>query len=869
MPSPQTGQNPELPGALYSVKVRTEIRNCLASSNNNMLSVGLSQKVQGKIITFHDSDNYDEVSGTILPSLINSSLSSSARDGQQHTIKSFLERPVQVASVDWSSTQAVLTRIISLSLPDGIINFSEFFQKIAGFMAFRATTVVRLQGNPTRFQQGRLLMTYFPQRQANFLKYNEAMASLTIASQLPNVQFDPAKDSDIVLRIPFVSDQLYYNIVSGFSSVWGQIDVIVYSPLLASTGHLDCNLTMYVSFEDVEFEYPAALSLAQPQAGGVVSKVNRRSRVNVSESERDSVEKPISSWFNSTKDLLNFAGKIPVISSVTQPAAWFAGVLANTAESFGFSKPTAYPHPMNVHNKIMPYGINCDGQDNSFNYGLSQANEVSHLDGFAGTRSDDMALSNILSISCFFTSITWLTSALTGALLFGARLGPSSFDAVSSVTVNTVSRVVRVCPPMGYVAKHFSMYRGSIAFKFKFVKTEFHSGRLMFCFNPRADYNGTFSYSNAAFVHREIVDIRDVSEYTFVCKYASTEPFRRIYNSGVTATDSDSSYGSVYVFVVNPLEAPDNITSSINIIVEPFCCSDFEFAGAVPVTYQPYLNAANATAITPQVNLPNATPQAGDMDAFEQEGQIDTQKQENAPIGGSRIVPDGLVSALYCAGERIVSLRQVLKRASQWIYYNTSLTLTTTNYFIDPFRFSAMQIAPAVPMANGTYYTCDLVDYYAICYTFFRGSMRLKHVTVDDAIRNLRTSIIPTFPTDSVLNSITSNVVNDNGQAGMPISITNANYSTNEIQIPYMAPSYASPTNVARSNAPANRPANSKPCFQTILRYLNETTTHNTIAITTLRGIGEDFSFGFWTGTVPIIQVQASVPIAQTTTTRF
>ena len=38
--------------------------------------------------------------------------------------------------------------------------------------------------------------------------------------------------------------------------------------------------------------------------------------------------------------------------------------------------------------------------------------------------------------------------------------------------------------PAAYCASMFAYWRGSVDFVFKFVKTDFHSGRLMFVFNP-------------------------------------------------------------------------------------------------------------------------------------------------------------------------------------------------------------------------------------------------------------------------------------------------------------------------------------------------------------------------------------------------
>lgn len=87
-------------------------------------------------------------------------------DGNEHTLKDFLQRPVPIKYGDWLSTQAANTEILNVQIPLEAITASKAIsQKISGFLGFRAKTVLRLQVNTNRFQQGRLMMTFFPQPQ--------------------------------------------------------------------------------------------------------------------------------------------------------------------------------------------------------------------------------------------------------------------------------------------------------------------------------------------------------------------------------------------------------------------------------------------------------------------------------------------------------------------------------------------------------------------------------------------------------------------------------------------------------------------------------------------------------------------------------
>jgi hypothetical protein len=820
---------------------------------------------------------------------IPSGLLESAKDFNEHTIKSFLGRPLQVLSNLWSTSQGFTQRIATFVLPDLPISQYEFYTKLQGFLAFKATTVVRLVCNPTRFQQGRLIMTYFPRAVDAINKYNETVQNATLFSQLPNVQFDCAKDSEVILRIPFNSTQLYYDLASGNNS-WGNIDVMVYSPLFATAGHLSTQFTIYVHFEDIDLQFATVPSTAQPspQAGGITARRVPKSR-EIIDQERDPDDRPVSSWLSATKKLSDFVGaRVPMISPLMGTASWALNIAACTASSWGWSKPLIMPSITNVHNKLMPYSINSDGPDNSFNFGLLQDNHIDVLPGLGGTNQDDMSLSSILSTPAYYTTFTWTNSSVSGALLFTSSNCAQSFGSGTSTTVGTNTFLKYYTIPMTYFSQFFSLWRGSIGYRFKFVKTEFHTGKLQISFNPRR-YNSNVAvpvdYASTMFNHREIIDLRETSEFTFVCKYASTWPYQPIiWSPEIPATpiyawNNGMTFGTLQVDVVNELVAPDNVSNSISIIVEVFAAPDFEFAGMVPSPFCPFYSAVAPSPSTGQTLIPKPVFQAGDVEPQKTTGQDVPLSSEGALGGGQQgLNPDDLDPARYCVGERILSVRQMLKRSTPWLLWSPLSALTQVSVSIIP--WGVYGIAPIVagpPNATGSPYNPDLYDCLVSLFAFWRGSVRLKHASFTPNVSCIRTSIMPTFNNYGVTSPIVWGIPTwvpqglDEVWGCMPFAITNANYSTNEVSIPYVCNSYCSAVSprVVGDTSSLVALNNALPQFSARIRYVDTGTTLPSPSVVTSRSIGEDFSLGLFTGTVPFISCRAAVPSAQGTTTKW
>ena len=242
--------------------------------------------------------------------------------------------------------------------------------------------------------------------------------------------------------------------------------------------------------------------------------------------------------------------------------------------------------------------------------------------------------------------------------------------------------------PLMFVSKFFVSWRGSIKYRFKFVKTQFHSGRLSFTFYPT---QGTIAYTGGPqYVHRWIVDIRDNSEIEIVVPYIADTQYKDIFQkTGVLSVD-----------IVDPLVAPGTVQTSISILVETAGGDDYEVAIPSAWNYSPSI-------VVPQSGVPNA------------------YNIMTGTIGSSQVNADPNIASSVAIGEKVSNFRAYLKRFSR-VRPNTGAN-TSTLLLNSPGVAFIPDFIPVIATTPGTdYWQPDLTAVVAMCYGMWRGGVRLS-----------------------------------------------------------------------------------------------------------------------------------------------
>jgi len=617
------------------------------------------------------------------------------KSGVTQEIRDFLAKPQVISSGVFSTTDTFSSFLWVGNIPGSIINSNPIWQrKIEGNYAIRAKITLTIQFNANRFQQGRYILAWVPDAGAyttnRSLWQNMHSSNLCQVTQLPHVEFDLNCDTQAMLEIPQIN-------TTGFSLAGitgaqqygnGYAILTTYSPLISPTGPSTANWTLYAHFTEVDFSMPV---IPQSSQSRIKNRVTRKKTPELVEQLSNDIG-PLETMMSTLGTYSGSISGIPILSSIAGKAKWALDIGAKTASSFGWSKPLDATPYVKMKRQIFPKYNNADTTETGEVLGVMDKNSIEQLPGFSGNNLDELSISYISSIPAWYSTTTWSETDSSGTQLYSSGCSPRDFKVSSAYVGGTVYFPT----PIAFVANFFTQWRGSIKFTVKIVKTEFHSGRLIFMYRP---YNfeaydatpvGAVTIANSTYLHREIFDIRFGNEFTFVIPWLSLTPYRPTFGS-------DSENGTIIMQVLNPLVAPANVSSTVQLLFEVSACDDFEVA--IP------------RALTESV-VSNVTPQVGEENVCE----IFSDYIGNASKSES------LAPARYCVGERVLSLRQLIKRFN---YMTLDTSLTNSWFIMFPWFIFTRHLTAAGYIA-GELSSSDVFSHVASCYAIARGSMRYK-----------------------------------------------------------------------------------------------------------------------------------------------
>lgn len=586
----------------------------------------------------------------------------------EQSIRSFLSRPIILAQGTFSTTDTY-SFLNSYVMPYAAFSSSEgamWTNKLSGFFGFSFDMRFRIVVNGNKFQQGRYCVGWVPLGAPEYvdsvkhaLINNMYSATLVQRTTIPHVEIDLNTETSAELLVPYASNKPFITLTSMLQATFqlGYINVYPYSPLVSPAGSTVSTYTLYVSLENVQL-----FGAAVPQSG--------HRKMEIAQKDAGPISGVARSFAKGFKEFRN----IPLLSTYAQGAEWISDRIANVASIFGFSKPTAGDNSSKLQFVNNPNHSTVDGDSDSRSLGFVVKPSTVILPGMAGTEYDEMDFSYVGRKYAYFMQQTWATTDVVGQL--------AAIDVTPSKSI-TAGGAVHFTP-VAFVASFFNVWRGSLRFRLKFVKTIFHSGRLAISFGP---IDSTPTALHSEFLNRQIVDIRDVNELEFIVPYINPSPW-----IPVTART-----GIFYIEVIDPLVAPSTVSSSINILVEIAAGDDFEVGVPGLVNHQPTI----------------ITPQSGHGTKME------------FTIGDSEVAMDNIAATAVCMGEKITSFRPLLRRFTALLPNSRAPTATA--------RINGMQIAisvdglPLLP-SSGDFIQADFLTCIASCYTFWSGGVRIRDV---------------------------------------------------------------------------------------------------------------------------------------------
>lgn len=470
----------------------------------------------------------------------------------------FLNRPVLIKTHTWAQTDTA--NLYPTWDPWYLFfNSAPIKSKLNNYGFINCTLKLKFVINASPFYYGAMAFTYCPLQ--NLVGENIIAdpigGELLLYSQRPKVWIFPQTCQGGELHLPFFYHKNWLDVTSAQATKdMGTITPALYSELTSATGITGTSVivNIYAWAEDVKLHAPTTKLALQA----------------------DEFDYKPSQIASSVAKATGSLTRIPLIGPYMKATSVVSSGFARIASALGFTnvpnmdtvcayKPTPFPHNSTCEVSV-PTDRSC----------VDPKNEVCIDPRTVGLDGQDE-----LSISYICGRETWIGNAILSstdavdALTLVSRVSPGL--AVQHTVVNPLQ-----CTPMAYLATQFAYWRGDIIFRFKFLCTRFHKGRVRITFDPINDIST--SVPDYTTVFNEVVDIGAEQDIEIRVPYSQALTFLRCntvpgnYNLQGTALSPDTfSNGLITMRVVNPLSGPIAL-AAIPVMVFVRAAENFEFA---------------------------------------------------------------------------------------------------------------------------------------------------------------------------------------------------------------------------------------------------------------------------------------------------
>jgi len=722
----------------------------------------------------------------------------------------------------WEATTVQNTVLGTYAVSGTLLANTYAAHKLEGFNLVRGTACLRVQLAANPFQCGKLLVHFLP-NQANFTAVDPSYVAmhnscLATKTQQPGLELD-VRDSAGLIKIPFISPANWCKVGTGYYD-WGTFYISVLAPMRTGAAGEDVVMcSVYLYFEDVEVAAPI---YSQSTLSGSKKKFRT---ISGAAKEAELLEhKPISDGLRLISSGASLLSSIPMLSGVAGGVAWASDVASGTASYLGYSKPVNLSEPVVAARQTHRYLATSDGVDDAVPLGLISNNAIAITDGTSIYNEDEMSFAFLKSRKALIDTVLWhSTGDLQGTQLYFSYVTPSSLYDENTTTAGAHVVTWRAGPPVYYMFKDFGLWRGSIEYTFKFVKTSFHRGKVEITFTPNYPVTSTPTVTTSQMSLREIVDLSVSDEIIIVCPY-------------MLATDYVSTLdysGIISLKVLNELRSPETVAADIDILVYARAGPDFE-----------YQAPGNRCTIDERSIV------------FSPQSKVVVDEGiGNEPLKGS-------VNTLYSTsvnGEMLCSVKQILKRNSI-ISYRTTLT-DNNSAKIWPYFAGITYVTAAglqAPSAGG-----DPYSKYSCMYAYYRGKMvvtaRTSMADTANAGRNnsLVGLIIPQDPLVTLENVLSFDrywawygtsdwAAATTRQGTQGYALTDAGVGVHSYVAPYYGRTKCS---LALKQTTSNRiPAENSQSWTCVNMEGQDAFETGTF----YRNVGEDFQFSYFIGCPPL-----------------
>lgn len=599
-------------------------------------------------------------------------LSSMQMDGSKNVeLGDFLSRPVLIATYDWTENTDINESLSPWLL---FFNNTAVKSKLDYYSLIRCNLNVKFIINASPFYYSCAMVSYRPlSNKTSFDSYEPCAVNggtglddqqLLGRSQRPKVFLYPQDSQGAVMKLPFFwpKNWLDATLAKDFEDM-GTLNIDSLNFVLTNANSVvatDANIQVYAWASEVELAGPT---------------------IDLSVQSKDEYGKgPISKPASAIARMTGAMANVPIIGPFATATSMISQSVSDVASLFGYTNVPviadvhAYNYKPNPNFAATDIGIPVEKLTLDSKNELSIDPKISGLD-----LHDELSIKSIVSREAFLDTYTWTSAQAPNSLIFITRVSP---EMVSNSTVTGVQYIQGT--PSWMVSRFFKYWRGDMIFKFKFLCSKYHRGRVKISWDPHANIFASTETTNL--VYTKIVDITEENDVEFLVPYTQSTSYlltdranRTLYGTTDTAFTTGTINGTLTVKVLTTQTSP---VASADIGVSVFVrgADNLEFADPLPPSPD-------------QRDLTMYTVQSKD---------IVYTKDVNTSIGVVGSTASDFINMIHM-GENITSLRTLLRRS----FYHRSVRITNSelsNNSINTYESTA----PRMPYFYG--FTSNALD---------------------------------------------------------------------------------------------------------------------------------------------------------------
>lgn len=531
-------------------------------------------------------------------------------------ISSFLERPVLISTSTWAENTQFGLNIEPFHL---FFNDSRIKNKVTNYSLLRCNLRIKVLINASPFYYGlaktiwKPLPDYCPD---NFIEVVGADGWKVPFSQIPGFYIHVEKNEGGEMTLPFFYHKNWLRITSATDTRnMGVLQVRSFTPLLNANSVTGANVTVqvYAWAENVELSGP---TIAEALQAG----------------DEYQTDGPISGPTSAIASAAGELAKVPIFKPFALATQMVSSSISNVARHFGFTNIANLQSEVPQHPGAFMGMASTNLMTPFESLTVDDKNELTIDPRVAGIQpKDELMISEFAGRESWIWQTSWSSSQSVDSILFLSRVLPELIR-------NEFGIVYRQSTPMAHLNRMFGNWRGDIKFRFRFICSKYHRGRVRITYDPDGDLF-TNSVTSSTSVTR-IVDIADECDVEMVIPYMQALSFLKTA-SGLPSF-IENMQGGGPALIRDPLY--DNGQISVRVFTQQTSpVSD------APIIMQVFVSAPNI-----EFAAPSEVPKDYSFEQLQsgEERSIITTNVENND--------DHLYHVHF--GERIVSMRQLFRR---------------------------------------------------------------------------------------------------------------------------------------------------------------------------------------------------------------